>query len=84
MVEQEVGEPIDTLDVVQMAAELKHPVLVVHDRGDEDIPVEDGLAVASAWPGAKLLITERYGHRRIVIAKEVVGEVVAFLKAGTD
>jgi len=84
MVEQEVGEPIDTLDVVQMAAEMKHPVLVVHDRGDEDIPVEDGLAVASAWPGAKLLITERYGHRRILIAKEVVGEVVAFLKARTD
>ncbi len=84
MVEQEVGEPIGTLDVVQMAAEMKHPVLVVHDQGDEDIPVEDGRAVASAWPGAKLLITERYGHRRILIAKEVIREVVAFLKGGTD
>jgi pimeloyl-ACP methyl ester carboxylesterase len=84
LVERAVGEPIDGLDIVQIAARLTHPVLVVHDRGDESIPVEDGLAVASAWPGAKMLITERYGHGRILIAKEVVREVVDFLKAGTD
>ncbi len=84
MVEREVGEPIDALDIVQMAATLSLPVLVVHDRGDDEIPIEDGLAVASAWPGAKTLITSRYGHGRILIAKEVVREVVAFLKAGTE
>jgi pimeloyl-ACP methyl ester carboxylesterase len=81
MVECEVGEPIDGLDIVQIAARLTHPVLVVHDRGDDSIPVEDGMAVAAAWPGAKTLITERYGHGRILIAKEVVREVVDFLKA---
>jgi hypothetical protein len=53
---------------------------VVHDRVDDIIPVDDGLAVAAAWPEAKLLLTERYGHRRILIAKEVVQEVVEFLK----
>jgi hypothetical protein len=43
--------------------------------------VEDGLSVAAAWPGAKALITERYGHRRILIAGEVVRETVEFLGA---
>ncbi len=84
LVEREVGQPIDALDIVQIAARLTHPVLVVHDRSDEAIPVEDGLAVASAWPGAKMLITERYGHGRILIAKEVVREVVTFLSGLAD
>ncbi len=80
LVELEVGEPIDSLEIARMAGSLSQPVLVVHDRLDEDIPLEEGLAVASAWPGSRLLITERYGHRRIMLAKEVVREVVAFLQ----
>jgi pimeloyl-ACP methyl ester carboxylesterase len=80
LVDERVGEPIENLELSRLATELRHPVLVVHDRGDEDIPVEDGLAVAAAWPGARTLITERYGHRRILIAKEVVREVVGFLR----
>jgi pimeloyl-ACP methyl ester carboxylesterase len=84
LVEREVGQPFDALDIVQIAARLTHPVLVVHDRSDEAIPVDDGLAVASAWPGAKMLITERYGHGRILIAKEVVREVVTFLNGLAD
>ncbi len=79
-----MGQPIDALDIVQIAARLTQPVLVVHDRSDESIPVEDGLAVASAWPGAKMLITERYGHGRILIAKEVVREVVTFVSGLAD
>lgn len=79
-VEREVGVPIEALDIPQIAAEMNQPVLVVHDQGDEDIPVEAGLAVAAGWPGARTLITRRYGHRRILLAKEVLSEVVAFLK----
>ena len=80
LVAEEVGIPIESFDLTLIAAELNCPALVVHDRGDDDIPVDHGLAVAAAWPGAKLLVTERYGHRRILIAKEVVREVVGFLK----
>jgi pimeloyl-ACP methyl ester carboxylesterase len=79
LVEREVGEPIEGLDVTRIASGLTTPALIVHDRGDREIPVEDGLSVAAAWPGAKALITERYGHRRILIAGEVVRETVEFL-----
>lgn len=77
--EHEVGETIETLDIPRLAPRLTQPVLVVHDRGDEDVPVEDGVAVATAWPGARLMITERYGHRRILLAREVVRAVRDFL-----
>lgn len=83
LVEREVGVSIEGLDIRQIARGMDHPVLVVHHQGDEDIPVQDGLAVAAAWPGARTLITQRYGHRRILLAKEVLSEVVAFLKSRT-
>lgn len=79
-VERAVGEPVEGLDLVRIAGGLKTPALIVHDRGDREMPLAQGLAVAAAWPGSKTLITERFGHRRIMIAKEVVREVVAFLE----
>lgn len=81
-VERAVGEPIEELDLMRIVVGLDQPALIVHDRSDEDVPVGDGLAVAEAWPGARMLVTERYGHRRILIAREVVREVLAFLKNG--
>ena len=82
LVEQEVGEPVDHLDVTRIVPGLTARALVVHDKNDKEIPVADGLAVAGAWNGAKVLITERFGHRRIMIASEVVRAVVEFLGSG--
>jgi pimeloyl-ACP methyl ester carboxylesterase len=67
------------LDLPHTVAGLSTPALVVHDRNDKEIPVEDGLALAAAWPGARTLITQGYGHRRIMIAPEVVSAIVAYL-----
>jgi pimeloyl-ACP methyl ester carboxylesterase len=80
LVAQEVGVPIESLDLALIAAQSNVPALVVHDRNDDDIPLEDGLAVAAAWPGATLLVTERFGHRRILIVRDVVQAVLSFLK----
>lgn len=82
LVERAVGEPVGPLDIARTAARMICPALIVHDRGDDEVPVGEGLAVASAWPGSRLLVTERYGHRRILIAREVVRAVVDFLAEG--
>jgi pimeloyl-ACP methyl ester carboxylesterase len=78
-VENEIGEPMADLDLPHTVAGLSTPALIVHDRNDKEIPVEDGLALAAAWPGARTLITQSYGHRRIMIAPEVVSAILAYL-----
>ncbi len=78
-VEHFVGEPIADLDLIRTVATLDQPVLIVHDRTDDEVPPTEGQAIATAWPGARLLLTDRFGHRRIVIAREVVRAVVDFL-----
>jgi pimeloyl-ACP methyl ester carboxylesterase len=70
---------LENFDMTRLARQLKVPALVVHDRLDKDIPVAEAEAIAAAWPGLELLITERYGHSRILIAREVVREALRFL-----
>jgi hypothetical protein len=82
LAEREVGEPTEELDVVRFAPGLSTSALVIHDRNDQEVPVEEALAVVAAWPGSRSLITERYGHRRIMLAGEVVRQTVEFLNAG--
>lgn len=69
------------LNVPRLAARLKAPLLVVHDRDDTTVPYDEGVAIAAAWPGAELVSTTGLGHRDIVRDLEVVGRAVAFLRA---
>lgn len=55
------------------------PVLVVHDRGDKEVPLADGQAVADSWPAAQLVETAGLGHRRILHDAAVIARAAAFI-----
>jgi hypothetical protein len=78
--EARVGEPFEAFDLPRFAGELPLAALVVHDRGDTEVPWSEGAAVAAAWPGAELLTTYGLGHRRILRDPAVVTRVSAFLE----
>ncbi len=78
--ERRVGARMADLDLPRLApVRTDVPLLVVHDRGDREVPFEDGAAIAEAWPGARLHATDGLGHRRILRDGAVVEAVVAFL-----
>jgi len=54
--------------------------LIVHDRGDREIPWRDGAALATAWPGAELKLTDGLGHRRILSDPDVIAAALAFVQ----
>ncbi|GLH74685.1 hypothetical protein GETHLI_31870 [Geothrix limicola] len=82
---QRTGLPPERVRLRSLASRLSSPLLVIHDRGDRDVPWSDGAAIASAWPSATLHITEGLGHRRILRDASVIEKTVAFLgeQAGT-
>lgn len=80
----EVGQPAERFDLTRIAAGIDVPALLVHDRTDADVPLDEARALAAAWRGANLMITERFGHRRILIARPVVNSVVEFLGDGSS
>jgi len=83
-VERHVGLPWSAFDVTRLAPSLGVPLLVVHDRGDAEVPWQHGRAVAQVWPGARLVTTDGLGHRRILRDRGVVDEAVAFLTAEAE
>jgi pimeloyl-ACP methyl ester carboxylesterase len=52
---------------------------VIHDQDDRDVPIEEGIAVAQAWPGAQFVRTTGLGHRHILRDLEVIARVSAFI-----
>jgi pimeloyl-ACP methyl ester carboxylesterase len=78
-IERRVGIRMSELVVPRLAAGLSTPALVVHDRADAEVPWNDGAAIATAWPGARLVATEGLGHRRILRDRHVVSGAASFV-----
>lgn len=77
---RQVGFPFDAVDVARCAPAVPPPLLVVHDRDDVEVPVEAGAAVAEAWH-ARLVVTSRLGHLRILRDEAVVNGIIHFVTA---
>jgi pimeloyl-ACP methyl ester carboxylesterase len=61
-------------------AKIRAPILVIHDDGDTFVtPDQAERIVASYEPRARLLRTQRLGHRRILNDQSVVDATVAFV-----
>ncbi len=57
------------------------PALVIHDRDDGQIPWWEGREVAERWLGARFVLTEGLGHRRVLRNRDVVARAVEFIAA---
>ncbi|HET7876004.1 MAG TPA: alpha/beta fold hydrolase [Methylomirabilota bacterium] len=82
-IEARVGYPWSAFDVTALAPALATPLLVIHDRGDAEVPWQHGTVISRAWRGAELLMTDGLGHQRILHDPEVVAAAVAFVAART-
>jgi pimeloyl-ACP methyl ester carboxylesterase len=76
-VERRVGRPFRAFTLAAQPRPTS-PFLVVHDRGDGEIPYEDGRRLAEAW-NTELYTTEGLGHRRILRNPAVLSRISAFL-----
>ena len=78
-IERRYGVALEDYDLPRLVTAVNTPVLVVHDRNDQEVPWSDGEAIAGAWPGARLVSTNGLGHRRILRDAGVVRQAVQFV-----
>jgi pimeloyl-ACP methyl ester carboxylesterase len=62
-----------------LVRQLNVPGLIVHDQDDRDVPIQEGEAVAQAWPEAQFVRTTGLGHRRILRDPGVIVRVTGFI-----
>ena len=80
--EEEFGADIwDRLSMQNNVRRLTLPALIIHDRGDHDVPFQLSERLASDWPKARLHLTDGLGHRRILRNKQVIEVVTDFITA---
>ena len=65
---------------IELAPRVAAPALIVHDRGDREIPWRDGAALAEAWPDAEFKLTDGLGHRRLLSDTDVIKAALTFLQ----
>lgn len=80
--ERRVGVTFGELNVSSLASRITAPVLVVHDRDDDEVPWSAGEENAHLLPGGSLVTTHGLGHRGILRDGGVVEQAVRFLEEG--
>jgi len=76
-----VGAHPSDLDLTQLIATESAPALMVHDRGDGQVPFGEAERLHASWPNAHLFATSGLGHNRILQDGEVLAEIVQFLSS---
>ena len=77
--ERRLGTPWAAFELPASVAQVRAPMLVIHDAADPDVAFASGLALARAWPGARLVRTAGLGHRAILRDAGVVRDAIDFI-----
>jgi pimeloyl-ACP methyl ester carboxylesterase len=80
IVDRQYPQPVgwEQLSVVRMLQTIEKPILLIHDRDDQEVPFDHALAIWSANPTAEFLATRGLGHRRILKDAAVIERITSF------
>ncbi|MDI3381743.1 alpha/beta fold hydrolase [Xenophilus aerolatus] len=79
LIESREGIVMPQFEPAAVGRRIAQPTLVVHDRTDRVNAFADGEAFRDAIPGARLVATDGWGHRRILKEAAVLEAVAAFV-----
>ena len=77
--EKKYNEKMDDFSGHKAASEITIPVLVIHDKDDQEVPVKAGIHIHENLKNGKLILTEGLGHRKILGDVNVVQKIVEFI-----
>jgi pimeloyl-ACP methyl ester carboxylesterase len=78
---QRFGHSPEGLSSLQMAPRIQCPILLVHDRDDDVVPLSQAQEVLAALPDGALHITQGLGHSGMLRDPATVGSIIGFLEA---
>lgn len=81
--QRRIGD-LGALELENLRLGTRTQVLVLHDRGDREVPFEHGAALAQSWPGARFVALDGLGHTRVLRDGGVVQLVSSFAASGGE
>jgi hypothetical protein len=83
-IEKVAGRPVEALSTRAFVEASKLPAMVIHDKNDREVPVNEGCAIAASSPSTRFVETTGLGHRRILLSSFVADAVADFLKGENE
>lgn len=80
--QRQAGRPVEEFSTERLLAHTGTSALVIHDTDDQIVGYANARNIMATNPGAQLMSTSGLGHRRIIIAPEVVTAATDFVSAG--
>lgn len=77
--EAKFGGKMDDYSAYKAAEIIKIPVLIMHDKEDDDVSVKAAYHIHEHLQGSELVITEGLGHRKILGDDEVIKKIKEFI-----
>jgi pimeloyl-ACP methyl ester carboxylesterase len=78
---KKVGVHPRNLDLAPSLDDRTAPALIIHDRGDRQVPFSEAETLSASWPDAQLFATDGLGHNQILQDEKVLREVARFLES---
>lgn len=77
--EKEYQMDMESFSAYIAAKDVKVPVLVVHDKQDDDVPYSASENIHKHLENSQLLLTKNLGHRKILGDKDVINQIAEFI-----
>ena len=78
--EKKYGEDMDNYSAYKSAMKVTIPVLVIHDKNDNEVPVKAGIHIHKHLKNGELFLTEELGHQKILGNQVVIEKIVNFIQ----
>lgn len=77
--ENQLNDEMEKYSSYRVAENISTPTLLIHDKFDYDVPVEEAYHLHNHLKSSQLIITENLGHRKILGDKNVINTISKFL-----
>ena len=77
--EAKFGGKMDDYSAYKAAEKTEIPVLVIHDKDDDDVSVKAAYNIQKHLKQSEIMITESLGHRKILGDETVIQKIAAFI-----
>ncbi len=78
--EAKLGGKMDDYSAYKAAEKTDIPVLIIHDKNDDDVSVKAAYNIQKHLKQSEIMITKELGHRKILGDENVIKKIISFIK----
>ena len=78
--EKQLKQSMNSLSSYISAQQVSIPVLIIHDKNDDEIPLFCAMNIHMNLKGSELFVTEKLGHRKILGDQKVIEKIINFIQ----